>query len=170
MTLMQILLPANVAEMIASELKKEGKRETGGLLFAEHIGGTTFKIVEATVQKSSGTPVEFVRDPAQHQAQLEAFFARTGDDRTRFNYFGEWHSHPSFEPVPSGQDLRTMRAILEDPDTGVLFLVLMICRLNSERGLSLSATVCGDGGTYHPASVFIQIPQSLVTRRRFRAL
>jgi hypothetical protein len=67
MTLMQILLPINVAEMIASELKKEGKRETGGLLFAEHIGGTTFKIVEATVQKSSGTPVEFVRDPAQHR-------------------------------------------------------------------------------------------------------
>lgn len=170
MTLMQILLPINIVEMIASELKREGKRETGGLLFAEHIGGTTFTIVEATVQKNSGTPVEFVRDPAQHQAQLEAFFARTGDECTRFNYFGEWHSHPTFEPVPSGQDLRTMRAILEDPETGVSFLVLMICRLTSERGLSLSATVCEGNGAYHPASVFIQVPPGSVTRRRFRAL
>jgi [CysO sulfur-carrier protein]-S-L-cysteine hydrolase len=167
---MQILLPTNVVELMASELKKEGKRETGGLLFAEHIGGTTFKIVEATVQKKSGTPIEFVRDPGQHQAQLEAFFARTGDDCTRFNYFGEWHSHPTFEPVPSSQDLRTMRAILEDPETGVSFLVLMICRLTSERGLSLSATVCEGSGIYHPATVFIQTPPVPVTRRRFRVL
>jgi [CysO sulfur-carrier protein]-S-L-cysteine hydrolase len=167
---MQILLPADVIETIATELKRCGKRETGGLVFAEHIGGSTFKVVEVTIQKSVGTTVEFVRDPAQHKAQLDAFFARTGDDCTRFNYFGEWHSHPTFSPIPSGQDLRAMRSILEDPDTGATFLVLMICRLDSNSGLNLTVTICENSGLYNQAAVFTQSPAIFATRRRFRAL
>lgn len=168
---MQILFPASIAETIVQELRKCGKRETGGILFAEHIGGHTFKVVEATSQQRRGTVTEFVRDPAQHKEQLEAFFARTGDDCTRFNYFGEWHSHPCFVPVPSGQDLRTMRSILSDPEVGANFLVLMIVRLVANSGLTLSATVCNSDGIYQPASVFVEarceVPQR---RRRVRAL
>jgi [CysO sulfur-carrier protein]-S-L-cysteine hydrolase len=167
---MQILLPINVIETIASELKRRGKRETGGLLFAEHIGGSTFKVVEVTIQKSVGTTVEFVRDPAEHQAELDSFFARTNDDCARFNYLGEWHSHPTFVPIPSGQDLRTMRSILEDPSTGVMFLVLIICRLQSDGSLALTATICDETKLYRQATVFTQSAAISTTRRRFRAI
>ena len=167
---MQILLPIDVIETIASELKRRGKRETGGLLFAEHIGGSTFKVVQATIQKSIGTTVEFVRDPAQHQAELDSFFARTDNDCARFNYFGEWHSHPTFPPMPSGQDLRTMRSILEDPTTGVTFLVLMVCRLQSDGAFALTATICDESGVYRQASVFTQSAAVFTSHRRFRAI
>ena len=163
---MQILLPASVAETIVLNLRRCGKRETGGLFFAEHIGGDTFKIIEVTTQQSRGTVTEFIRNPAQHKEQLEAFFERTGDDCARFNYFGEWHSHPCFVPVPSGQDLRTMRSILEDPAVGANFLVLMIVRLNGNSGLALSATVCEASGVYQPASVFVEVRSEVPQRRR----
>ena len=162
---MQILLPASVAETIAQELRRHGRRETGGLIFAEHIGGDTFKIIEVTMQQSRGSVAEFIRDPAQHKQQLDAFFERTRDDCTRFNYFGEWHSHPCFAPVPSGRDLRTMRSILEEPSVGVSFLVLLIIRLNGNSGLALSATAC-EGGLYQPASVFIEVPPEVPKKRR----
>lgn len=170
---MQILLPASVAQTVVEELRRCGRHETGGLIFAEHIGGDTFKIVEVTIQQSRGTCVEFVRDPAEHKQQLDAFFDRTGDNCARFNYFGEWHSHPSFLPVPSGQDLRTMRSILEDEDVGVNFLVLMIARLKDRSGLELSATVCTASGLYEPASIFIEVPPAPAPppkRRRVRAI
>lgn len=163
---MQILLPASVAQVIAQELRKCGRRETGGLIFAEHIGGETFKIVEITTQQRHGTSVEFVRDQVEHKQQLDTFFERTGDDCTRFNYFGEWHSHPSFPPVPSGQDLRTMRSILEDPNVGVNFLVLMIVRLVGGSGLELSATVCDGGSLYQSAAVFIEVQPALPQKRK----
>lgn len=168
---MQILLPASVAQVITEELRKCGRCETGGLMFAEHIAGETFKIVETTTQQRRGTSVEFVRDPVEHKQQLEAFFERTGDDCTRFNYFGEWHSHPSFPPVPSGQDLRTMRSILEDPKVGVNFLVLIIVRLIRGSALELSATVCDGSGLYQPATVFVEVqPVVAQKRRRFRTI
>lgn len=163
---MEILLPASVAQVFVQQLHKCGRRETGGLIFAEHIGGDTFKIAEVTTQQRHGTSADFVRDPTEHKQQLDAFFERTGDDYTRFNYFGEWHSHPSFAPVPSGQDLRTMRSILEDPNVGVNFLVLMILRLAGRSGLELSATICECNGLYQSASVFIEVQPALPQKRK----
>ena len=162
---MQILLPANIAQMIARELRRCGKRETGGVLFAEHIGGDTFKIIEVTMQQSHGTCAQFIRNPGEHKQQLDSFFERTGDNCTRFNYFGEWHSHPSFPPIPSAQDLRTMRSILEDADVGVNFLVLIIARLNGGTGLELSATVCDGDSLYESASIFLEVLPALPTKR-----
>jgi hypothetical protein len=90
--------------------------------------------------------MHFIRDPSQHQPQLDEFFEKTGRDYTRFNYLGEWHPHPSFAPLPSSEDMATMRDILADPDVGVNFLVLIIARLH-HRTLQLSGTgFAPDGG------------------------
>ena len=91
----------------------------------EHVRHDVFKVVDMSVQRSGGSVDCFVRDPTEHQATLQAFFARTGGDYTRFNYLGEWHSHPAFEPVPSAVDVATMQSIVEDPSVGVNFLVLV---------------------------------------------
>jgi hypothetical protein len=70
---------------------------------------------------------------------LAKFFADTGADYTRFNYLGEWHSHPTFEAVPSSTDVRTMQSLVSDPAVGVNFLVLLVARLSIERQIEATA-------------------------------
>jgi [CysO sulfur-carrier protein]-S-L-cysteine hydrolase len=112
--------------------------------------------VEVTVQRSGGSPVHFVRDPALNQEQLDDFFERTGADYTRFNYLGEWHSHPCFEPLPSGTDIRAMQSIVEDPAVGVNFLVLMIVRLTRWKQIKVSATVFQANEKPRPVRVSVE--------------
>lgn len=166
---MQVLIPTNIAKDILAQLERAGKKEIGGLLFGEHLGNQAFKIVGITTQKNPGTETEFQRDPTQHADQLNEFFSRTGEDYERFNYFGEWHSHPSFPVLPSGPDLRTLREIVEDPSVGANFLVLLIVRKLGKDQLSLSATVYGNEGFYENAPVYMELEPVLPqvrTRRR----
>ena len=137
---MKILLTQPVIQRLRSELRGARRREIGGVLMGEHLQESTFRIVDLSVQRSGGSAAHFVRDPAQNQAALAAFFSRTGGDYTRFNYIGEWHSHPSFEPLPSFTDLETMQSIVDDPQVGVNFLILLIPRLTRWRRMELSAT------------------------------
>lgn len=166
---MKLLLPQPILQHLRLELRSAKRREIGGLLLGEHVEGETFRVVEATVQKSGGSAVHFVRDPAQHQNQLDEFFARTGNDYGRFNYMGEWHSHPSFEPLPSGEDMATMQSIVEDQNVGVNFLVLMIPRLTRWNMLKLSVMLFRP--TCRPEFVDVEVegatddaPTSVVTR------
>ena len=91
-------------------------------------------------------------------------FHRLADDAdvtviagTRFNYLGEWHSHPSFEPLPSDTDIRTMQSLVEDPDVGVNFLVLMVCRMASGRGRVLELTATAFRAGANPLAVPISV-------------
>ena len=136
---MQLLIPQKVVKQLKRELKRAGSKEIGGLLLGEYVEEGYFRIVEITVQHSGGTNAEFLRQPGRHQTELDAFFARTGNDYSRFNYLGEWHSHPSFEAIPSARDICTMQSIVEDPSVGVNFLVLLIVKL-SRWDIEVSAT------------------------------
>lgn len=138
---MKLLLPRRVLKQLHSEMRRARRREIGGLLLGEHVGEETFRVVDVTVQRTGGSSAHFVRDPTQHQAQLDSFFARTGADFTRYNYLGEWHSHPSFEPLPSPKDIATMQALVERADVGVNFAVLVIARVGFIGNVQLSASV-----------------------------
>jgi proteasome lid subunit RPN8/RPN11 len=138
---MHLLLTTTVLKRLRRELRRAGSREIGGLIMGEHTGDDMFRVVEISVQRSGGSAAHFVRDPVEHRAALQAFFAQTGGDYTRFNYLGEWHSHPTFEPVPSPIDVATMQALVEDPAVGVNFLVLCVVRLGASRTIEASATV-----------------------------
>ena len=98
------------------------------MLFGEHISNGEFSVVEATVE-AVGLFASFVRAIKDGLARLESFFRRTRYDFTRFNYLGEWHSHPSFALSPSSTDNATMQGIVDEPSTGALFLVLLIVKL-----------------------------------------
>lgn len=149
---MLLLLPPGIPDRLRRELRRARRREIGGLLLGEHVAGETFRIVDITVQRSGGSEVHFVRDPAQHRAQLDGFFQQTGKNYERFNYLGEWHSHPSFEPLPSGLDIQSMQSIVEDQRVGVNFLVLLIVRLNRGR-IALSALMFRSGIEPTPVDV-----------------
>jgi len=136
----ELILPRKTTDLLRRELR--GRRnEIGGVLVAEHVGGETFRIVELSVQRSGGTVAHFVRDPEQSKAFLSDFFARTGGDYRRFNYIGEWHSHPAFDPVPSRSDIQAMYQIVEDPEVGTNFAVLIVVRLLFRSSLQMSATL-----------------------------
>jgi len=137
---MQLLVARPVIKRLECELRRAGRREIGGLLMGEHVRDELFRLVELSVQRGGGTDACFIRRPSDHEAQLEKFFAQTGNDYTRFNYLGEWHSHPSFDPLPSDTDISAMQSMVEDPDVGVNFLVLLVCRMASGRGRVLEMT------------------------------
>lgn len=108
-------------------------------MMGEHVREGVFRVVDVSVQRSGGSHTQFVRDPANHDVQLRSFFARTGQDFTRFNYLGEWHSHPTFEPLPSAVDIATMQSLVEDPKVGANFLILLIATLTAGRRIDVSA-------------------------------
>ena len=138
---MKLILPAALVENLKQELRRAGSREIGGVMVGEYLGDETFQLADISVQRSGGSRAHFERDLAHSTAFLKEFFARTGHDYGRFNYLGEWHSHPLFAAMPSGQDLATMREIVEDPNVGANFAVLLIVRLARRSSLELSATV-----------------------------
>lgn len=151
---MKLLLPHRIIKRLRRKLR--GRiREMGGVMVGEHIGQDEFRIVDISFQKRGGTIAHFVRDPAHHKAFLADFFARTGNSYERFNYIGEWHSHPAFEPLPSGEDFRTMYDLVDDPDVGVNFAVLIIARLRGWSTVELSATLFRSG--YLPDTVRVEV-------------
>jgi len=130
---MKILLAPQIVKRLRRELLRAGSKEIGGLLMGEDLGNGDFRIVEISVQRSGGSEVCFIRNPKDHLPKLDSFFARTGNEYSRFNYLGEWHSHPSFTSTPSAPDVATMQSLVNDPTIDVNFLVLLIARLSGKQ-------------------------------------
>lgn len=121
-------------------LKRAGPREIGGVLFGEQIDEGYFRIVEATKQRYwSGTNDRFCRKGTQARKDIQSLHRRYGRQPTRFNYFGEWHSHPNAAVVPSLRDEMTMTDLLAEQAGAVNFLVLVVVRILHEGVLELSA-------------------------------
>ena len=120
-------------------LKKAGDREIGGILFGEHIEDSDFKVIQATKQNKGGNQTHFQRDASKAIKDIGRLNARYKNNHERFNYLGEWHSHPNVPALPSAQDEATMRQLLVESDATVNFLVLIIIRLNNNKNIEMSA-------------------------------
>jgi [CysO sulfur-carrier protein]-S-L-cysteine hydrolase len=148
---MKLLLTPHVTRRLLRELRRAKDREIGGVLMGEHIVDDVFRLVEISVQRTFGSAASFTRNPNEHQPELAAFFARTGEDFTRFNYLGEWHSHPGFDPIPSSTDIRSMQSIAEDPAVGANFVVLLIISLAGTDTMTATAHAFRPGTEPTPA-------------------
>ena len=100
-----------------------------------------FRVVDFTVDHGGGTVATFMRSIRSVVLALTRFFDRTEHDYRRFNYLGEWHSHPSFKPTPSIQDISTVQSIADDPGVGANFVALVILKLRVGEDVQGSATV-----------------------------
>lgn len=136
---MKLLLPDEIESQMKRELRAASRREIGGVLLGELIGPGLFRVAEITVQRTGGTSSTFVRIPRLHVDAISAFFERTGHRYERFNYLGEWHSHPSYPTRPSGSDLRAMEEILCNPNMAVNFAVLSIVKLLPGSSFEISS-------------------------------
>lgn len=138
---MQILLPDNAAKKLIEALKKAGNKEIGGILMGENVSEGVFRVKDLTIQSHGGTSASFTRFLEENLIPLQNFFRKTGYDFTRFNYLGEWHSHPAFALEPSSTDCKTIWEIVEDSSVGANFAVLMIVRLDEAVQLEGTVTV-----------------------------
>lgn len=136
--MIEVLLSPRCVRKLKRELRAAGPNEIGGVLAAEHTADGKFLVRDLSVQRN-GTPSSFVRDPAQHRSFMRRFHLITGNRPERFNYLGEWHSHPSFPALPSLPDLHQMHVEIHDPEQPSTFLVLLIVKLGLDGGLIGSA-------------------------------
>lgn len=132
--MIDVVLTAACVLKLKRELRTAGSREIGGVLGAEQVADGKFVVRAISVQRN-GSFASFKRDPVQHRAFIRRFRARTGNNHARFNYLGEWHSHPSFVALPSGPDVCQMQKLIEEEDQTASFLVLLIAKLGSDGEL-----------------------------------
>lgn len=151
---MQIRVPDAVARQLVDALTQAGVREVGGVMMGEHVGEDLFSVAEITVQRA-GTVATFVRAIWDAVTSLKQFFAKKDHQYTRFNYLGEWHSHPSFQLHPSDRDSATMWGIVEDPEVGANFAVLLIVRMR-DCELDGRAFVYLPGKKMQPATLVLE--------------
>lgn len=129
---MILLLPSRIGEKIVEALRIGGSREVGGILMGEHVGVNRFRVADLTSQAKGGTFARFVRFADAIVQPLRTFFQAKNHEYTRFNYLGEWHSHPSFSLEPSATDNQSMLDIVRDSSVGARFAVLLLVKLDSE--------------------------------------
>ena len=144
---MKIHLPTDIQKRLIRALEKAFPHEIGGVLMGEYIDKAEFRIVDLTIQEQFGSVAFFIRLVANIVEPLNGFFKKTGHNYRKFNYLGEWHSHPSFPPVPSQQDIQSMQEIVTDSDTGANFAVLLIVRLKGMQEIEATATVFRPDGS-----------------------
>jgi proteasome lid subunit RPN8/RPN11 len=128
----RLRLPANLTPALRAALQRAGRREIGGQLFGEQLAPSDFRITEIAYQKRPGTLARFVVDVLQATRDAVAFFKRTDHRYMRFNYLGEWHSHPAYEVRPSSVDIASMRDLVGHDSFKGHFAILMIVRLDPE--------------------------------------
>ena len=127
---MRLKLPSDQTAALCDALARAGTREIGGQIFGEQLAPSHFLISELTFQKRRGTVARFFVDLIQAARDALRFFERTEHRYARFNYIGEWHSHPSFDVHPSITDVETMHKLVTDSEFKGLFAVLMITKLD----------------------------------------
>lgn len=156
---MKLLLPSKLIGQMRSKLRGRSY-EIGGVLVGEHVNGDIFRVVDLSFQLSGGSIAHFVRDHEHAQAFIAKFFAKTDQQYARFNYLGEWHSHPLFMALPSPEDHRSMEGILRNSKVGVDFVVLIIARLGEKSRVEISATLFRKGLAASEVDIEIEAPDS----------
>lgn len=144
--MLRVTVPPDIQAKLHGALRKAGDRECGGVIMGEHVDWNHFVVRGLHVQRS-GTIASFMRSVVGATQAIKAFCASKGNDFRRFNYLGEWHSHPLFTVQPSSRDHSTMCELATDSQVGANFVVLLIFRLN---GLTLE----GSAHTYLPDGSF----------------
>lgn len=153
---MRLRLPADLLPPLEAALTKAGPREIGGQLFGQQLAPSDFRVVEIAIQRQPGSVVRFFVDLVQAGRDVLSFHDRTGHQYRRFNYIGEWHSHPSFDVEPSGGDSATMTALTTDPEFPGTFAILMIARLDPGE-LCLGAWVYDLNGARGAVTLEIEV-------------
>lgn len=145
--MLRITVPVNVQVTLRCALGKAGSRECGGVLMGEHLGVNHFAVRAVTVQKP-GAIASFVRSLSGVLKAIKDYYRANNSNFTRFNYLGEWHTHPLFSVQPSARDHATMRELAMDSSVGANFVVLLIFHLKGGLLEGSAHTYLPDGSVH----------------------
>lgn len=145
--MLTISIPFEIQQQLIHALTKSGSYECGGVLMGEHIGINHFRVHSLTIQKN-GTISSFIRGIADAIKAIRLFHQSKKNNYQKFNYLGEWHSHPLFSVQPSNKDHHTMRELISDPKVGANFVVLLIFHLKDNNLEGSAHTYLPDGSYY----------------------
>ncbi len=153
--MIKILLPSKIINRLHDSLKIAGDKEIGGILMGEHVAENTFRVVEITIQHQTGTFTSFIRVLKGLASTLQSFFRRTNFEYKRYNYLGEWHSHPAFSLNPSITDVNTMFRIVGDKSVGANFVMLLLVK---QSGINFDAAsyIFFPEGSYEPIETVLE--------------
>jgi len=127
--MVKLIINPDIKRKIIKACAKADIRECGGVLFGEHVGENLFRIAEVSTNTKTGIFAHFIRDIVSTIKQLRRFFSKYKHKYTKYNYMGEWHSHPQFALKPSNKDEESIMDIVGDDHVGANFIILMIVRL-----------------------------------------
>ena len=153
---MKLRIPHKIADRWTTALIRARNREIGGILFGEHVGEMDFRVVEATMQEHGGSDGTFRREAGKARRAIKKLSRRYGQNPERFNYLGEWHSHPNTLVLPSLDDELTMRGLLADSEVAASFLVLLITRLGECDALEIYACTYHASGQKIPCTIVVE--------------
>lgn len=150
---MQVEIPHKIKLRLRKALSIAKRKEIGGILMAEQIEPGKFKIIDFTIDAVTGSEAHFVRSPKHFDQALADFFKKTQENYVRFNYLGEWHSHPNHPPIPSHTDLQSMQSLIYS-ERDIPFAILLIVRGAWWGRILCSATLFQQG--QHPSPVDVK--------------
>jgi hypothetical protein len=153
--MLTLVLHPDQVQLLADELARAREQEIGGVLVAEQLRPDAFRLVDFSVQRSGGTKTCFVCTPSAHSKFLDDFFERTGANYSRFNYLGEWHSHPLFSAAPSPTDVTQMQSLVDEEPERRPFAVLLVARLADRGRLELCSIAFRPN--YEPEAIDLSI-------------
>ena len=153
--MLTVSVPQEIQQTLRKALRDAGTSECGGVLMAEHVGPDHFAVRTLTVQ-GGGSFASFIRGTRAAFRALSDYFHRSHYEYTRFNYLGEWHSHPSFSVQPSSTDHRSMVEIATNPKVGANFVVLLIFKLADRTRLEGSAHTYLPDGSMSPSTLVLE--------------
>ncbi|AZB56915.1 hypothetical protein EBL89_16455 [Cereibacter sphaeroides] len=135
---LSLTVPRSQLAKLEFYLAQAGEREIGGWLVAEQIAPGEFELVGLTVDFEAGTRDRFDSFPETHSEQMDRILLENRGRTGRVDYLGEWHSHPTFPPIPSKTDLASMTDMVEH--SGPSFAALVIVRLIGNASIRATIT------------------------------
>ncbi len=129
---MKIIIPQKITKIIYNQVKKHSPNETKGALFARRINDELFEIDAVYLEKKIGSFAFVVLENNSKYKEFQKKYNKTHHfDFKNHNYIGDWHSHPSFELIPSGYDIKEVQNDLEKSNAN--FLIQIIVKVSNDR-------------------------------------
>lgn len=125
----KLILKKPVVEIFNEYGKKNSKNEIGGVLigkiYPEYI---TIEKLTKPSKLDKSTKLSFIRSKKSAQRKINKNWKNSNGTLI---YLGEWHTHPSINPIPSQQDIKMISESLKYTVMEIDFLFLIILGLNN---------------------------------------
>jgi proteasome lid subunit RPN8/RPN11 len=129
---LEIIIPKKISLILIKQISKHSPLETKGALFAEDLGNDTFKIDEVYLEPKPGTTTFVKLYINQEYLSFQKNYHKFRKNNfSKYNYIGDWHSHPLFECLPSSYDVSEVEEDIKK--SNAIFLVQIILKVLKGR-------------------------------------